>query len=93
VLFEVSVSSNYAFGSNWILEMMSKLGFSASYDEVYRYKQCVVHCDETLNQPASFPEAFTQWSGDNVDHNVNSLDGSGSLHGIGANPMTTTSDR
>ena len=29
-----------------------------------------------------FPAMFTQWVGDNVDHNVASLDGNGSLHGM-----------
>ena len=27
--------------------------------------------------------SFSQWSGDNVDHNVSSLDGKGILHGMG----------
>ncbi len=93
VLFAVGVSLDHAFGSKWGLDMLSRLGFSASYDEVYRYKQCVVQCDDTTDQPTSFPAAFTQWSGDNVDHNVNSLDGLGSLHGMGAISMTTTVDR
>ena len=39
--------------------------------------------------PDSFPRSFTQWSADNVDHNVHSLDGSGSFHGMGIISMST----
>jgi hypothetical protein len=28
-------------------------------------------------------KSFTQWVGDNVDHNVASIDGRGSFHGMG----------
>jgi hypothetical protein len=40
--------------------------------------------------PCSFPDGFTQWSGDNVDHDVNSLDGSGAVHAMGILSMTTS---
>jgi hypothetical protein len=60
VLFAVGVSLDQAFGSMWGLEILCKLGFLASYDEVYPYKQCVVQFDDTADQPASFPAVFTQ---------------------------------
>jgi hypothetical protein len=46
ILFGVGVSLDHAFGSKWLVEMLSKLGFSISYDEVNRYKQSVVQLDE-----------------------------------------------
>jgi len=36
--------------------------------------------------------AFTQWVADNVDHNVASLDGTGSLHGMGIIAVSTPKD-
>jgi len=88
VLFGVAL--DHAFGLKWLVEMLPKLGFSISYDEVNRYKQSVVQLDESSHLPRSFPNGFTQWSGDNVDHNVNSLDGSGALHAMGLLSMTTS---
>ena len=69
---------------------MSKLGFCLSPDEVTRYKQSVVEnedVDEVLQTIAA--DSFSQWSADNVDHNVKTIDGKGSLHGMGIVISTT----
>ena len=42
-------------------------------------------------QPDSNPESFTQWVADNVDHNVATLDGFGTFHGMGMISLTTQS--
>lgn len=89
VLLGVGVSLDHAFGSRWALDMMSRLGFAVSYDEVYRFKQCVVQSDNNEGLPGIYPEYFIQWSADNVDHNINTLDGSGSFHGMGLISMST----
>jgi len=36
------------FGSRWLVDELSQLGFSVSYDEVNRYKQSIVE-SESLN--------------------------------------------
>ena len=63
---------------------LSHLGFSISYDEVTRYKQCIIqsenHDDILLKY---LPGAFTQWVADNADHNVITLDGQDTFHGMG----------
>jgi len=92
VLLEVGVSLDHAFGSKWLLESLSRLGFSISHDEVNLYKPSVV-LNENLNSPESFPLSFTQWSGDNVDHNVVNIDGSGTFHGIGIISMSAPCDK
>ena len=43
--------------------------------------------------PPSFPSVFTQWSGDNVDHNMVTLDGIGNFHGMGCVSMSITLNR
>ncbi len=80
VMFGVGVEMDHVFGSKWLINELSHLGFSISYDEVVRYKQSVIQ-SETLENLLSeyFPGTFTQWVGDNVDHNVLSLDGQGSF--------------
>ena len=62
---------------------LTKLGFSISYSEVNRFKKSVV-----ANQPMgnsvinSYPKVFTQFAGDNVDHSIRTLNGSGTFHGM-----------
>ena len=55
--------------------MLSKLGFSVSYQEVRRYKQSVVENDDSLNSMVSAQPEFAQWVADNIDHNTATLDG------------------
>ena len=57
-----------------------------------KYKQSVVQNDnviDTLAEPA--PETFTHWVADNVDHNVATLDGKGTFHGMGIINITSGS--
>ena len=55
-----------------------------------RFKKSVV-----ANQPMgnsvinSYPKVFTQFAGDNVDHNIKTLDGSGTFHGMGIIAIST----
>ena len=37
----------------------------------------------------SYPKVFTQFAGDNVDHNIKTLDGSGTFHGMGIIAIST----
>ena len=63
---------------------MNRLGFSVTNDEVTRYKKSVME-NEDVGKLISmyFPGLFIQWSADNVDHNVRTLDGKGTLHAMG----------
>lgn len=65
---------------------------TVSYDEITRYKQSVVQSDAD-DKPPIYSNSFTQWSGDNVDHNVNTLDGLGSLHGMCIIAMSSPFER
>ena len=79
-LFGVGVEMDHVFGSRWLVDQLSRLGFSISYDEVNRYKQSVIQTESLDNLLTEyFPGTFTQWVADNVDHNVATLDGIGSL--------------
>ena len=62
--------------------MLSKLGFSVSYQEVRRYKQSVVENDDSLNSMVSARPEFAQWVADNVDQNTTTLDGKNTFHGM-----------
>jgi len=88
VLFALGVSLDHCFGSELLLKLLSRLGFCVSYDEVCRYKQSVLQQDHGQEELDSFPDAFTQWAADNVDHNVATLDGLGTFHGMGVIAMS-----
>ena len=84
---------DHVFGSRWLVDELSWLAFSISYDEVNRYKQSVIESENLDNSLAEYlPDAFTQWVADNVDHNVASLDGTGSLQGMGIIAVSTPKD-
>jgi hypothetical protein len=64
---------------------LARLGFSLSCDEIKRFKQSLLQNDqqvEAANQVlASTPVAH--YVADNVDHNVRTLDGLNTFHGMG----------
>ena len=71
----IGVEMDHVFGSRWLIDEMSRLGFSISYDEVNWYKQSVIQSESFDNLLTEyFPGTFTQWVADNVDHNVASLE-------------------
>ena len=82
LLFGLAVECDHVVGSRWLTDELSKLGFALSYSEVQRYKQSVLvdrdaakaHCEQS---------EFTQFVADNVDHNIVTLDGKGTFHGMG----------
>jgi len=90
VLFGVAVDMDHTFGSKWLVTELSRLGFSLTYDEVLRYKQSVLQdASGMLTKLDSYPQTFTQFAADNVDHNVATLDGKGTFHGMGIIAMST----
>ena len=58
---------------------------SVPYSEIAKFKQEVVanqNMDDVIKDTSS-SETFTQWAADNVDHNLRTLDGTGTFHGMG----------
>lgn len=90
LMFGLGIEGDKVFGSKWVLRELNCLGFSISHDEVTRYKQSVV-CNENVSDfiNANLSGSFSQWSADNVDHNVCTTDGKGTLHGMGLIVSTT----
>lgn len=83
-LFGLAVELDHVFGSTWLTSELSRLGFCLGVEEVTRYKQSVVENESVTDFLSTvLPGAFTQWSADNVDHNVRTIDGKGTFHGMG----------
>jgi len=90
ILFGLGVQTDHAYGSKWLLDELARLRFSISSAEVHRFKQSVMLSEENKSSVCeSMTNHFTQWVGDNVDHNVASIDGRGSFHGMGLIAVTS----
>ena len=84
IMFGLGVDTEKVFGSRWLLTELSRLGFSVSYDEVTRFKRNVVKNESITSYiKQNLVGVFGQWSGDNCDHDFCTLDGKGTLHGMG----------
>ena len=89
ILFESAIKLDLVFGSQWLLTEQNYSGFSLSPDEVVRYKQSVV-VNESPNDLLNLLQgSFGQWSADNVDHSVRTLDVKGTLYATGIIVSTT----
>ena len=67
-----------SFASKWLVDYILKFGFSITSDEVLRYKESAIE-----SSPNHIVPIFAQWVGDNVDHNLMTLTGKGTFHGMG----------
>ena len=81
LLFILGVETDHTIGSKSLLIELSKLGYSISYDEVKWYKQSLMMSESIL--PNFVTAGSTQFVASNIDHNVSSLDGGGTFHGMG----------
>lgn len=93
ILFGLGVEADHVVGSKWLVSELTRLGFSLSVDEVTRFKQSVTENENATDIISTYmPGSFSQWSADNVDHNVRTLDGKDTLHAMGIVCSTTNKD-
>ena len=75
---------DHVIGSNWAITELNRLGFSVSYDVVTQFKQNVVQSTDVEDSILGSHEgdSFTQWKADSVDHNIATIDGKQTFHGM-----------
>ena len=87
---------DHLYRSKFLVNTLFHWGFSISYDEIARYKQSVICASDDSFDIQAYPSHFTQWVGDNVDHNTKTLDGLNTFHGMGliatSTPLSTSTD-
>jgi len=86
--FGVGISVDKTTGCRQLIKQLATLGFSITPDEVDQFKQsAIVQTDNEENNAEPrievFANACKQWIADNVDHNVATLSGEGTFHGMG----------
>ena len=77
------------FGSRWLTSQLSTLGFSVSTDEVMYFKQSVLENGSMELKIDRVQGSFTQWSADNIDHNLQTTDSKASFHVMSIISSTT----
>lgn len=78
----LGVQMHSHFASRFLVDSLYKHGFSCSYSEIQNYQRSAATQSGT-EIPGYIPGHFIQYTADNVDHNVRTLDGSGTFHGMG----------
>ena len=70
------------------------LRFAGPYNEVVRFKQGVVMTEDidAILQSSAYEDNFVNFVGDNVDHNIATLEGKGTFHGKGVIAAITNKD-
>ena len=81
LLFGQGVELDNLFASKWLINELSHLGFSISYEEITCYNHSVIASEEEGIENL-LDGTFTQWIGDNIDHNVWTIDGKNIFHGM-----------
>lgn len=90
----LGIQMHHHFGSRFLVDTLCSLGFSSSYSEVQRFEMNAAATRS--NESMKDNQSFIQFIADNVDHNIRSLDGYGTFHGMGiiaANTPGIKSDR
>ena len=89
LLFGLGVELDHVLGSKWLINELLRLGYSISYNEVTRFKQNSIISSNFEDVLPKYPGSVTQWVANNVDHNICTLDGKSTFHGIGVIAVST----
>ena len=81
--FGVGLNIDKSTGCKQMITHFSRLGFSISPYEVSRFKQSAIADMDKDDNEGGVNDGFKQWVADNVDHNIASLTGKGTFHGMG----------
>ena len=78
----LGVQMHHHFQSRFLVDTLHNHGYCCSYSEVKKYERCA-SVIESISPTPSQQEYFFQYAADNVDHNVRTLDGKNTFHGMG----------
>jgi hypothetical protein len=78
----LGVQMHHHFGSRFLLDTLNNLGFASSYTEVQKFELNAA-ASHDKNALSVGEDTIVQFVADNVDHNLRTLDGYGTFHGMG----------
>ena len=79
----LGVQLHHHFGSRFLVDTLHSLGFCCSYYEVQKYESNAAAILSTTIPCQDAEVPFLQFIADNVDHNLRTLDGHNTFHGMG----------
>ena len=73
------------FRSRFLINSLSALGFCSSYAEVKRFEENSAACvsQDIFNRNTDKQNSTILFAADNVDHNIMTIDGKSTFHGMG----------
>ena len=78
----LAVQMHHHFGSRFLIDSFHRHGFCSSYSEVQMFERnAAVASGTELNIPDG--DCLVQYVADNVDHNIRTIDGKNTFHGMG----------
>jgi hypothetical protein len=77
----LAIQMHHHFGSRFLIDSLHQHGFCSSYIEVQKFEKRAAATN--IDAKVENYEQFIQYAGDNVDHNIKTLDGHGTFHGMG----------
>ncbi len=88
----LAVQMHHHFASKFLIDSLSEHGFCRPYHEVQKFESNAAVSQQT-DIPDSDPGDFIQYMADNVDHNIRTIDGSNTFHGMGIIATITPAKR
>ncbi|CAB4009535.1 Hypothetical predicted protein [Paramuricea clavata] len=81
----LAVQMHHHFRSRFIVDTLAAMGFSSSYSEVQRFEESAAAsvAPDVLGGDIHALDAALLFAADNVEHNIITLDGKGTFHGMG----------
>lgn len=80
----LAAQMHYHFRSKFLIDVLSAMGFCSSYSEVQRFEENAASSVALdVLDGVNLADRMLLLAADNVDHNIASLDGKGTFHGMG----------
>jgi len=88
----LGVQLHYHFGSRFLIDTLSEHGFCSSYHEVQKFERSAA-VQQGSDVPNFAAGDYIQYMADNVDHNIHTIDGLHTFHGMGVIAAVTPAKR
>ena len=82
LLLGLGIQLHHHFASRFLVDTLCAHGFCCSYTDVQRFEKAAA-ATQGPDLPGFCEGSFVQHVADNVDHNIRTLDGHGTFHGMG----------
>jgi hypothetical protein len=78
----LGIQLHHHFASKYLIDVLYNLGFSSSYHEVLKFESSAAVSMRSY-LPTEVADSNIQFSADNVNHNLRTIDGHDTFHGMG----------